>query len=408
MIDSLSSQIQKRFGISQYFLTGGFWLSIAQVMDSAASFVLAIALSQLVTKETFGEYRYLLSIASIIGLIGISGYNIVISQVVAQGDDSIWWKGVKKTFLSGLVGSLVGLFGGVYYVIQGNYTLGYGLFIIAAAAPFLSASQLYTAYLTGKKKFKALSIIGILPDIGSVCLLITAAVLGASTLPLLVTFFLSNIVLHSLASIITRKISPQNEVTVAEEDTKYPIHLSGMNLMNIIGQHIDKIITFQHLGAAPVAILAFAQAFPNQIKAFQKIILALTLPTFSESRQKIASLRRKILQVTLVSFALICVYIVFAPFIYGFIFPNYAESIFISQIFALSMVFMPTIYLLQSYLSANTKTGNLYKNTLISNVASITCTFVGIYFFGLLGAAVAAIIVNGIIALNLIYLYKKN
>ena len=49
-----------------YLAHGGFWLSFGQIISSLSSFLLAIAFANLLPKETYGNYKYILSIASIL------------------------------------------------------------------------------------------------------------------------------------------------------------------------------------------------------------------------------------------------------------------------------------------------------------------------------------------------------
>lgn len=44
-----------------YLAKGGSWLFSAQVLSGALSFILAIAFANLVPKEAFGTYKYVLS-----------------------------------------------------------------------------------------------------------------------------------------------------------------------------------------------------------------------------------------------------------------------------------------------------------------------------------------------------------
>jgi O-antigen/teichoic acid export membrane protein len=138
----ISFLIYKKMGLSPYFLNGGFWLVLAQVINSLASFVVAVVLGHIISKETFGEYRYLISLMSILSLVAISGYNIVITQIVAQGDDSIWWRGVKKTFFSSFLGSFVAFVAAFYYGTHGNIPLSNGFIVIGLGLPLLGAVQL--------------------------------------------------------------------------------------------------------------------------------------------------------------------------------------------------------------------------------------------------------------------------
>ena len=45
-----------------YLVRGGFWLSLNHIAASVSSLILAVAFANLIPAETYGTYRYVLSI----------------------------------------------------------------------------------------------------------------------------------------------------------------------------------------------------------------------------------------------------------------------------------------------------------------------------------------------------------
>src|SRR3989338_6310130 len=56
-----------------YLAKGGFWFTLAQTVVSLSSFFLAVAFAQFVTKEAYGQYKYILSIVGLLGAFTLSG-----------------------------------------------------------------------------------------------------------------------------------------------------------------------------------------------------------------------------------------------------------------------------------------------------------------------------------------------
>ena len=56
-----------------YLASGGFWAVFSQLVVSFGTFLLAIAFAHFVSKEAYGEYKYILSIAGILGTFTLNG-----------------------------------------------------------------------------------------------------------------------------------------------------------------------------------------------------------------------------------------------------------------------------------------------------------------------------------------------
>ena len=67
-----------------YLASGGFWLTVGQIISSAATFGLAIAFANLLPKETYGTYKFVLSIAGILTIFTLPGMVTSLTQAVAR------------------------------------------------------------------------------------------------------------------------------------------------------------------------------------------------------------------------------------------------------------------------------------------------------------------------------------
>ena len=48
-----------------YFISGGFWLSLGQFFNMFKGFILSILLANLLSKEVYGQYSFLMSVLSV-------------------------------------------------------------------------------------------------------------------------------------------------------------------------------------------------------------------------------------------------------------------------------------------------------------------------------------------------------
>ena len=72
-----------------YIARGGFWLSLRSVMTGLIAFLLAIAFANLVLPETYGIYRFLLSLSGIISAFALTGLGTAATRAIAQGHSGI-------------------------------------------------------------------------------------------------------------------------------------------------------------------------------------------------------------------------------------------------------------------------------------------------------------------------------
>lgn len=100
--------------------------------------------------------------------------------------------------------------------------------------------------------------------------------------------------------------------------------------------------------------------------------------------------------ITLVVF----VYLLLAPLVYKIFFPKYIESIFYSQIYAISIIAITLLYLPFSALQAQVATKELYFLNFWNSLVQIILLIIFIYFWGILGAIISRVISR---FLNLIF-----
>ncbi|HEX9608834.1 MAG TPA: oligosaccharide flippase family protein, partial [Candidatus Paceibacterota bacterium] len=70
-----------------YLTKGGIWLSISQGVAMVTGLLVAIAFANLLTPETFGTYKFVLSLAGIIGAFSLTGMSTALIRSVANGQE---------------------------------------------------------------------------------------------------------------------------------------------------------------------------------------------------------------------------------------------------------------------------------------------------------------------------------
>jgi len=343
-----------------YLAKGGFWFGLNQIVSITGSFLLAIVFANLLPKEIFGTYRYVLSVTSILAISSLSGMHSAIIRAVARGYEGSFVPAIKTRLKWGLLGSLGSLLLAGYYFVNNNIILTIVFLIVAAFTPFLNSLNLYTAFFNGRKQFKKQNGYTIINNLFSTVILITTIFLTNNLFLIILAYFGS----HSLIRFILLQITLRKTSLNKKQDPDtiaYGKHLSLMGVIETIANHLDKILVWHFLGGKEVAIYSFALILPDKIKNILGLITPLTLPKLSQKpkAELKATLPKKIFKFLLATILVVIIYIIAAPFLYKLFFPKYLGSILYSQILALTILYIPAT-LFETSLVAKMQTKKLY------------------------------------------------
>ena len=318
-----------------YLLQGGGWLTLGQLISSVSAFLLAIVFANFLPKETYGTYRYVMSLTGIIAILALPGMTQAIIRAVAQRNEGSFIEGFRAKLRWGLLTTPISLIFAGYYFVNQNSVLGFSFLLAALFLPVMDAFGHYHSFLHGKKLFAESTKYLSLTQIISAAILALTALITDNIFAILAAYFAASTALRILFFLITVKKFPRNK----NRDSRaipFGKHLSLLSLFGIVSVNIDKILIFHYLGAAELAIYIFAIAVPDQIRMLVKNIPKLALPKFSrKSPTEIkASIYKKIFLITLAMIPVVAIYFFAAPYIYKLLFPQYLESINFSRAFA--------------------------------------------------------------------------
>jgi len=392
-----------------YTLKGGSFLSLGNFFGIMANFALAFFFARLLPKEIYGTYSYIIAWISVLGVFALTGMDTAVIQSVSRGFDNSLIIGLKKKIKYGFLGTLAALIISAYYFYSDNQTLSLTFFIGAVFIPFLNSFQIYNAYLVGKKEFKTSAYYAIISQIFIASVLITTIFLTKNIIYIVAAYVLANLLPNLFFFIRTKvKVKPQfgeND----KEISAYGKHLSLINIFSTIASYIDQFLAFHFLGPANLATYAFAIAPPEQVKGFFKGLSDLILPKFSKrSEDELKkTMTHKIIILTAFTALVVGTYILLAPLFYKIFFPRYLDAVFLSQIFAISMLNTPPALIIGA-LTAHKKIKKLYWFNAISPIFQIVILIVLTPLYGLMGLVLARVIARTFTsAISLIIYYRK-
>ncbi len=391
----------------RYLAKGGFWLTLGSIASAFISFLSAVAFANLIPKETYGTYQYILSVSSILAIPTLAGINTAVTQSTARGYEKTIITGLKYRIKWGTFSLILASSLAVYYWLNSNHLLAAGFLIAGLFIPLSETLGIYVPYLQGKKKFKTLSLYELGAQSLSVGLLITSIWLSQNLLIILTTFFLSWLLARLFFLNLTLKKFPPN----TEDDPNaitYGKHLTFMMILNTISSSVDKIILWKVLGPIQVAIYTFSLTIPLKAASFVKIINRLAFPKLATNDLKTIqkTLLPKILYLILPITLVTITYIIFTPLIFSSFFPKYLEAVFYAQVAGLLIIFQP-FALISSALTAQAKKKELYIYNTASPIIKIVLFLLLIPPFQIIGAIIALVGSKIIDTIILIFLLKS-
>lgn len=326
-----------------YLAHGGFWLVLGQVVQMASGLAVSVVFANLVSKEVYGTYQFIMSMAAIMSGLTLTGMNTALTRAVARGSEGALRYAFRTeiAWSSGVVFAGAAL--GIYYFTQGNITLALSFIIVGALSPFLGAFGLTQSYFFGKKLFKENVLLGIGRRLVPIACIITTLFLTQNLLVIVFVYFASNTLSAGLLYylVVKRYNLPCTE---NKEMVNYSKHLSFLKTFtDVFVSQADDVLIFHFLGAAPVATYVLAQLPVTNIEVLFKLLLSLALPKHSVSTlaELKRTLPRKVNILLAGTVVIVIAYILLVPFLFKIFFPQYLESIIFSQVLALTLLSKP-------------------------------------------------------------------
>ena len=188
-------------------------------------------------------------------------------------------------------------------------------------------------------------------------------------------------------------------------------HLSITNSIHFLPKSIDKIFIGLMLPFENLAVYSFAILVPDQLNSLTKQIIPLFFPKISKLTLKDFkyTFLKKFILAELLILIIIVLYFLLSPFIFMTFFRSYQDSILLSQIYALSLLSLPSV--LFGIIYQRFKIHNyLYIQELIPTTIMIILSIILIAPLGILGIIISQVISRFIfilISLILFHFYRN-
>ncbi|WP_421077480.1 oligosaccharide flippase family protein [Methanothermococcus sp. Ax23] len=390
-IYDLTKDYSSKVGLDlPYFIRGGFWLSVGQFFGTLKGFILSIVFANLLSKEVFGEYSFVMTVLGIAGVFALPGMGVAVVQAVAKGYEGTYFKALKEVFKWSWLGSLLLLGFSIYEYFFGRFDMMLIFLILSSIFPFYSISGFYPNLLNGKKRFDGLAKLSSFFNVISTILIVVVVFFTKSVFWIVVITVLVQIIINGYFSLFyVKKFVKNNKID--EHGIEFGKSISYSQAFAIVSWNFDSLIMPYIIGFSDLAVFKIVTLLPNQIKIFANAFTPMLLPKIASKDMGKKDLMKHFKKFLLVIVFLILIYWVVAPFIFKWFYPRYYEYVWLSMVYHLSFISM--IYTLPfNYLIKEKKGDLVNKFYNYSAILLILLSLIGIYFYGLLGAIIARII----------------
>jgi len=390
-----------------YLTKGSFWLFIGRGFNLMAGLAVTVAFANLLTKENFGTYQFILSMAAIIGSCTLSNMSTAITREVANGSEGALRYGFRVQLQWSAAMALVSLSVALYYILIDNTTLAIGFLIVGTFSPFMVGFGLGHSYLIGKQLFKESVLFGMWrKPIPLIALLGSLAFTRDPIILVFVYFASSTLSSYLLYLYIVKKFRLPTENN--EDMVNYSKHLSFIALISVIGSNLDKILIFHFIGPAAAATYALALLPVKHMQSAFGLLRKMAFPKFSKRNysELQETLPRKVRLGILTSAMLVAIYILTAPYVFKLLFPTYPEAILISQVLALLVLSVPRGFYTLAF-TAHQMKRELYLSRLTLPALTIFFLLILLPPYGIWGVVAALFISHLVVNILIRYLFNR-
>lgn len=371
-------------------------LAAGSFIASLAGLAVNILFANILAKETFGEYRFILGLFNTFNSFALTGMNVAVVQAVARGHEGALLSSIRYQLKWAIPHTLGGLIAAMIFWLNGQSTAAICLALIALVMPISNAFNTYTAFLQGKKAFQAFTASN---AIQAIIVYVTIAAAAIATKHVVI-ITLANITATLLANAITyawtlAKYKPNS--TDEPGAIVYGRNISVLWGLRLAAEQIDTFLIHGLLGPAQLASYAVITTIPERLKGFIKIGPSVVLPDYANRTlaEIVPPLRKKMLLMFIGLGIVTAGYVILCPPVFSIIYPLYKDIIPLAQLYGTSFILgLWSIPLTILFSQQESKT--LGKILAASSISQGVIMAVGLFAGGLLGAVIGKLVFQGI------------
>jgi O-antigen/teichoic acid export membrane protein len=393
-LEKLLTWITRRFKVdARYFAKNSAYVALSHGLNIAKGLTTGYLISRLFPAEMYGEYRFVLSVAGTLGVLGLSGMPRAISRAVARGDKDIPLRYTIRWYAVFCLIGAAALVGVIPFLGRWQHENLWPMFLLAALlfVPTNVSTTLFGGIVIGKGKFgmsfRAGLTSSILIIIGTLIMLLVrpspVILLG------LVTGIPTIVYLITLRKAMKEYPSDSRRFGILS----YGIRLSIADVPMALSWYLDSLLISGLFGLKELALFSVATMIPEEVKGLMKEFLPLSFSkqaAGSDSYERRMHLTKVVAWLTLIVALGIGIYLLISPIVMPLLFPLYesAAIIPVTDTAAIILLTMPA-QLFAQQLEAQGKAKEVLISQWLSSGVFALSLFILVPTAGLIGALVA-------------------
>lgn len=390
----VSNLIRTKFHLDPDFLIkNSFWINVEWVLSRLVKVLFNIFIVRQLSVKMYGDYSYILSVIGVLTLFSLSGFYSTILREISRKNLLVFKEWVELGFKFSLIGSLIL----IIIAALKNTTQPYiaiSLILAAIFFPFLYKYVKWDALLFGMLKFRQRTFFTFIKNISTYFPLAVVILLFKENLVIIIFAYLV-VTLIADFFIYRRSTRDIRFLGSSSDWIKSGASISISSGLAIVYSYIDKIILFNLLGPAPLAIYVVATYIPENLKIVTSNNLRMYFPKMwaKDNAQVKEKLRKVKWLLLLYPLGIFIAAFIATPFIIDLFFgKRYIASIRFAQIYALILPLHFYYLLFFSWYIKIQKEKHIVLSSILSAVVTLLAYFILVPRYGIIGAVIGSII----------------
>jgi O-antigen/teichoic acid export membrane protein len=374
----------------RYYIKNITYLISTDIASAFFGLLLSVSFAYFVSKEIYGQYNYIISIFMFLAILSLPGINSGITIAVKKGFEGNFPYGFSVRFRWSFLGTLILIAVGLYYYFSGSIILGKAFIATSLIFPLFHSSDALFGFLPGKERFGLMAKYRVSIQAISSLIAIVFIYFIPDLLYIVVAYLFSNALIKFYFVIKSKNLVRSRNIDT--ELVRYGKKLTLMQTLPFIAMYIDRILIANFIGFEELAIYSFAIVLPEHIRGFMRNLQHILLPKLSVADNVVIkkNMVRYFLILLAISVLVTVTYIIFAPFVYDILFPQYDKSVYYSRVFAITLIFFPTILFPKTFEAKKMEKELWIVNTLTFVRTSLFLILIPVY--GIMGAVTARLL----------------
>ncbi len=327
-----------------HFFSANFWMNFSRFFSIGIGMSLTVAFANLLSPEIFGTYKYVLAAASLVAAFSLNGFSSALMRAVAQGKKNVVPAVVRSATIWNIPASIVTFGVSIYYFSQGNSDLGFAFLFIAVSNATINGLGSTKGVWASVGNFKTPALAGLPRALVSSGVILLTIILTQDVVWILFAYFGLNILLSWIGYLwMLRKLKIQGSNDGVPETLRYGKQMSLLAFFQLAGAQLDQLLMWHFTDPATLALYALAIGPLNEAKNFINNFFAVSFHKIaSKTHEELhRAIPFRLRQLFLMCVVLSVAYVALVPLLFTVLFPAYEESILVSQVLAITILFLP-------------------------------------------------------------------